>query len=131
MGYNSKGNRGKTMQIKGVKTQNSRINIRVDDELKRKAEDVFEKIGLNISDGINIYLRRVVADKGIPFPLTISRAQEIGEEAAEMEAAFGKAVWSAIAHKHAAGLPVARFDADTERPYLEYPDGRKDYELGK
>jgi addiction module RelB/DinJ family antitoxin len=118
------------MKTQSIRAQDARINIRVDRELKREAEDIFEKIGLNISDGINVYLRRVVADKGIPFPLTISRARQIGEDAAEIEASFGRAVKSAIIRKQASGLPVARFDADTKRPYLEYPDGRRKYELG-
>ena len=25
------------------------------------------------------------------------------------------------------GLPVARYDPDTKRAYLEYPDGRREY----
>ena len=25
------------------------------------------------------------------------------------------------------GLPVARYDAETKRAYLEYPDGRREY----
>jgi addiction module RelB/DinJ family antitoxin len=112
-----------------MNTQTARINIRIDADLKSEAEDIFEKIGLNLSDGINVYLRRVVADKGIPFPLTASRAQQIGEEAAGSEAAFGQAVKSAIARKQAAGLPVARYDAVKKRPYFEYPDGRREYTL--
>ncbi|GHU27435.1 hypothetical protein FACS1894172_02780 [Spirochaetia bacterium] len=114
------------------KIQDARINIHVDGELKRNAEDIFEKIGLNMSDGINIYLRRVVADKGIPFSLTlseVSRAVQIGEEAAEMEVAFKQAVKLAIAHTQARSLPIARFDVNTKRPYWEYPDGRKEYTL--
>ena len=29
------------------------------------------------------------------------------------------------------GAPVARFDAKAKKPYLEYPDGRKDYGDGQ
>jgi len=32
-----------------------------------------------------------------------------------------------IAESQALGLPVARYDAEQRRPYLEYPDGRRDY----
>lgn len=28
------------------------------------------------------------------------------------------------------GLPVARYDAETKRAYLEYPDGRREYVRG-
>lgn len=27
------------------------------------------------------------------------------------------------------GVPVARYDAKRKRPYLEYPDGRKEYDF--
>jgi addiction module RelB/DinJ family antitoxin len=101
-----------------MKTHNSRINIRVDDELKREAEYIFEKIGLNISDGINIYLRKVVADKGIPFSLKISRTQQTGEEAAEIEASVGQAV----------GPAAARFDRDTEPGIYRHFKGNR-YEV--
>jgi addiction module RelB/DinJ family antitoxin len=117
------------MSTQSASVQGARINIRVNRDIKREAESVFEKIGLNLSDGINIYLRRVVADKGIPFPLTITREQEIGEEAAAIEASFRQSVKSAIERKQTSGLPVARFDAELERPYLEYPDGRKEYSI--
>ena len=29
------------------------------------------------------------------------------------------------------GVPVAKFDLKTKLPYLEYPDGRKDYDFAK
>ena len=28
------------------------------------------------------------------------------------------------------GAPIARFDIKTKKPYLEYPDGRKEYHHG-
>jgi addiction module RelB/DinJ family antitoxin len=105
----------------------TRINIRIDSKVKKDAELIFGMIGLNLSEGINIYLRRVVADKGIPFPLKLTAAEVIGDEAAAMESAFAQAIQEAIDYKREKGLPVARYDKDEERAYLEYPDGRKEY----
>ncbi|GHU48221.1 hypothetical protein FACS1894200_04880 [Spirochaetia bacterium] len=105
------------------------INIRTDSETKTQVSAIFANLGLDMSTAINIFLRRVIADKGIPFQLKLSRAEQIGEEAAGMELAFRQAVKSAIANTQEKGLPVARFDANTKRPYLEYPDGRKEYTL--
>jgi addiction module RelB/DinJ family antitoxin len=117
------------MSIQSTAAQGARINIRVNGDLKREAESIFEKIGLNLSDGINIFLRRVVADKGIPFPLTVTREQMIGEEAAAIEASFRQSVKGVIDEQRAIGLPVARYDAELKRPYFEFPDGRKEYKL--
>lgn len=47
------------------------INIRVDQDLKRKAEAVFSELGLNMSTAMNIFLRYSVRYGGIPFDLRI------------------------------------------------------------
>jgi addiction module RelB/DinJ family antitoxin len=117
------------MKTQNTGAQGARINIRVNGDLKREVENILEKIGLNLSDAINIYLHKVAADKGIPFPLTVAREQIIGNEAATIEASFARSVASSIERKQTSGLPVARFDQETQRPYFEYPDGRKEYSL--
>lgn len=45
------------------------INIRVDDELKRDAEDLFSYLGLTMSSAITMFLRSAVNNDGIPFEL--------------------------------------------------------------
>lgn len=52
------------------------LNIKVDDELKRQADAIFSQIGLTTSAGINVYLKKVVATKGIPFDLKIEDSDE-------------------------------------------------------
>lgn len=54
-----------------AKTAN--LNIRVDEDLKRKAETVFSELGLNMSTAINIFLRYSVRYGGIPFDLRIEK----------------------------------------------------------
>ncbi|MCL4418262.1 MAG: type II toxin-antitoxin system RelB/DinJ family antitoxin [Actinobacteria bacterium] len=49
------------------------LNIRVDEDLKRKAEAVFSELGLNMSTAINIFLRYSVRYGGIPFELRIEK----------------------------------------------------------
>ncbi len=41
--------------------------------------------------------------------------------------AFRTAVEKAIRTNQANGHPIARYDALKRRPYLEYPDGRREY----
>lgn len=49
------------------------LNIRVDEELKRKAEAIFAELGLNMSTAMNIFLRYSVRYGGIPFDLRIEK----------------------------------------------------------
>ncbi|MBS4031715.1 MAG: type II toxin-antitoxin system RelB/DinJ family antitoxin [Clostridiales bacterium] len=51
----------------------SNLNIRVDEELKRKAEAIFSELGLNMSTAMNIFLRYSVRYGGIPFDLRIEK----------------------------------------------------------
>ena len=48
------------------------INIRVDDELKKQSEAIFEEIGLNMTSALTIFLKAVVRNNGIPFSLEIN-----------------------------------------------------------
>ncbi len=45
-------------------------SIRIDSELKKQAEIMFAQMGLNMSTGINIYLKQVVRQGKIPFEIT-------------------------------------------------------------
>lgn len=47
------------------------LNIRVDEDLKRRAEAIFSELGLNMSTAMNIFLRYSVRYGGIPFELRI------------------------------------------------------------
>ena len=52
-------------------TQYVRVTIRVNRELKDEAEALFEYLGLNMSSAINIFLRKAVDQRGIPFPINM------------------------------------------------------------
>lgn len=43
------------------------ITIRTDTETKEKANEIFKKLGLDMSTAINIYLKQVIISNGIPF----------------------------------------------------------------
>lgn len=51
----------------------------------------------------------------------------ISESDAEMDRRAVAAVNAAIEKAKVCGKPVARYDKDTMRAYLEYPDGRREY----
>ena len=45
------------------------INIRIDEELKKSAELLFDDLGLTMSAAITIFLKSSVNNEGIPFEL--------------------------------------------------------------
>ena len=45
------------------------INIRVDTELKKSAEALFDDLGLNMSAAITMFLKSAVNHDGIPFEI--------------------------------------------------------------
>ena len=67
-------------------------------------------LGLNMSNAINIFLRKAVDHKGIPFSVN-TESQRIGRLTAdEITIAFNNIVEQDIASKQSKGLPVARAD---------------------
>lgn len=48
----------------------AQINIRIDDNLKEKAEKLFDELGLNMSTAFNIFIRQSIRQGGIPFEIT-------------------------------------------------------------
>ena len=47
----------------------SNLTIRIDDSIKREAETLFNRIGMNMSVAINIFFRQAVREQAIPFEL--------------------------------------------------------------
>ena len=47
------------------------VQFRIDDELKTQATEIYEKLGLDLSTALRIFLKRSVAVRGIPFSMTL------------------------------------------------------------
>ena len=45
------------------------VNIRIDSEVKKRAEQVFENLGLTASAAINLFYKQVIRTNSIPFEL--------------------------------------------------------------
>lgn len=43
------------------------LNVRVDENVKTQAMEILSQRGLNLSTGINVFLRQVIEEKGLPF----------------------------------------------------------------
>lgn len=48
----------------------AQINLKIDDDVKRNAENTLNDIGLSMSAAINIFLKIVARERRIPFELT-------------------------------------------------------------
>lgn len=47
------------------------LNIRTDQTVKDQAEQLFNELGLNMTTAVNLFLRAVVRERGIPFDLKL------------------------------------------------------------
>ena len=99
----------------------TRLSVRVDSTTKKQAEAVFTALGMNMSTGINIFLAQVARSRAIPFALELDRDP--------LERRMQEAVNSEILAIVSSGSPVALYDDMQNRPYLEYADGRRAYDI--
>ena len=58
-----------------MKTQ-SNLNIRTDAEVKSTAEQIFEALGMTMSTAVNIFLRQVIRQGGLPFDVKLDIPNE-------------------------------------------------------
>lgn len=49
----------------------STITIRVDKELKKRAEEIFKNIGISTTTAFTLFMKKVIRDEEIPFKLQI------------------------------------------------------------
>jgi addiction module RelB/DinJ family antitoxin len=110
-----------------MQTQDVRVTIRVNRKLKKNAKELFDYLGLNMSNAINIFLRKAVDHRGIPFSVNTGEKEVIGLSADDVTGMFMDAVKRDIARKKKKGLPVARYDMKSRRAYLENADGSREY----
>ena len=66
------------------------LHVHVDDEVKDQAANAFERMGLTMSEGLRIFLRRVAADQALPFALQVPNAatRAVMDEARIVSARF-------------------------------------------
>jgi DNA-damage-inducible protein J len=57
--------------------ENSVVRARIDAETKAEASLVLASIGLTVSDAVRLMLKRVVAEKALPFEPLIPNAETI------------------------------------------------------
>ena len=67
----------------------SSIHIRVEPKVKEEVEKILDTLGMTSTEAINIYLKQIILNSGIPFeiktPQFSDEMKEAIEEAKEME----------------------------------------------
>ncbi|MBQ3894502.1 MAG: type II toxin-antitoxin system RelB/DinJ family antitoxin [Clostridia bacterium] len=57
------------------------LNVRIDEDLKKRAEKLFADLGLNMSSAITVFLKSSVDYNGIPFEIRkTNRAGTVGDD---------------------------------------------------
>ena len=83
----------------------SYIQLRVDDKTKNSAKKVLDKLGVDMSSAIKVYLKQIVINQGIPFRLVTENGFTPKEEMdileASGEAKKGKNITKAMSPKEA------------------------------
>lgn len=46
------------------------VSFRIDTDLKNRADDLFQSLGMNMTTAFNIFLKQAVREGGIPFRVT-------------------------------------------------------------
>jgi DNA-damage-inducible protein J len=53
------------------------IHVRIDPELKSRASETLDAMGLSLSEAVRVFLTRVATDQAFPFELRVPNAQTI------------------------------------------------------
>ena len=108
-----------------------RVTIRVDRDLKDRAESLFDRLGMNMTTAMNVFLRKAVDEEAIPFVVGVKNsAFGNGYTTAGITSAFESAVRNEASDAERKGFPVARYDEKSKQAYLESADGTREYVNG-
>jgi addiction module RelB/DinJ family antitoxin len=56
------------------------IQLRIDNATKKSAKSILDKLGIDMTAAIKIYLKQIVINKGIPFQLLTENGLTIQQE---------------------------------------------------
>ena len=59
------------------------LQVRIDDEIKNKASEIFNALGIDLSTAVRIFLLKSIAVGGIPFEMNINSSGIKAMEAME------------------------------------------------
>ena len=51
------------------------LNIRIDSNVKKQAQELFNALGMDMTTAINVFLRKAIQRQGMPFEVTLDTRQ--------------------------------------------------------
>ena len=61
------------------------INVNVPSDVKEEATNLFNSLGLNMSTAINMFLKKAIFERGIPFEVKQQPSKEFTEALKELD----------------------------------------------
>jgi DNA-damage-inducible protein J len=58
------------------KTKDTVINVRISSEVKQESAKILKELGIDHSKAINMFLRQVIIQGGIPFDITAKKTSD-------------------------------------------------------
>jgi addiction module RelB/DinJ family antitoxin len=98
------------------KTKNTVVHVRVYNDLKEKVESILEENGMSLSEAINVFLKKIEQNQGIPFRIRSEKRKDF------------PLTKLAIALNETGGKPI---DAYTKKILNLYEKGLMDYEIAQ
>ncbi len=65
----------------GRKKRTTQVMARIEPEIKEQVDEILKQLGLSASDAINLFYRQIIAERGIPFALTLRKSCKEDEHA--------------------------------------------------
>ena len=59
----------------------SLVQVRIDEDLKNQATEIYDALGIDLSTAVRMFLKRSVMVNGIPFSMTIPKQNIRAEKA--------------------------------------------------
>lgn len=56
-------------------TSTAMVHVRIDEQVKAQATETLAAMGLSVSDAVRVFLMRVIAEKKIPFTISVPNAE--------------------------------------------------------
>ena len=62
--------------MENKENKNELIHIRIEPTVKEKSEDIFKKLGINMSYAVSLFLNQVILKNGFPFNVELPQIKE-------------------------------------------------------
>ena len=91
------------------------MNIRMDADVKRQAQELFSEFGLDMTTAINVFLRQAIRERSLPFRVSLTPQKS---RIVDDDVFFSGANLARLEHS----LAQARAGKVTEHELIEVPD---------